>query len=192
ARRARVLGARCAVFAAPRPLGGDAASTGSLFRRPASPGQTRARSSSLVTTLPAAPASTDNTSSARLPSRTGTPSRQSSRRPRSNRNRPNLASSPLSVQITGDVQIDDVRVFLSGSQNFSAAGWTFVRWHGVNGGGADHDVIHLFGSDGANTITGSSENDIIQGFGGADILNGGDGNDTFGYAGTDQVVAGEV
>src|SRR5262245_14929283 len=28
-----------------------------------------------------------------------------------------------SVQITGDVQIDDVRVFLSGSQNFSAAGW---------------------------------------------------------------------
>ena len=40
-----------------------------------------------------------------------------------------------SVQITGDVQIDDVRVFLSGSQNFSAAGWTFVRWHGVNGGG---------------------------------------------------------
>src|SRR5262245_19118719 len=97
-----------------------------------------------------------------------------------------------SVQITGDFQIDDVRVFLSGSQNFSAAGWTFVRWHGGNGWGADHDVIHLFGSDGANTITGSSENDIIQGFGSADILNGGDGNDTFVYAGTDQLVAGEV
>jgi Ca2+-binding RTX toxin-like protein len=66
-----------------------------------------------------------------------------------------------------------------------------VRWHGVNGGN-DHDTIHLFGSEGANTITGSSENDIIQGFGGADILNGGDGNDTFVYAGTDQLVAGEV
>jgi hypothetical protein len=39
-----------------------------------------------------------------------------------------------SVQITGDIQNDEVRVFLSGSQNFSAAGWTFVRWHGASGG----------------------------------------------------------
>ena len=41
-----------------------------------------------------------------------------------------------SVQITGDFQNNnnDVSVFLSGSQNFSAAGWTFVNWHGVSGG----------------------------------------------------------
>jgi hypothetical protein len=57
------------------------------------PGQIRARSWSLLTTSPLAAASVANSSSARLPSRTGTPSRHSSRRPVSNRKRPNLTAA---------------------------------------------------------------------------------------------------
>ena len=72
------------------------------------PGQTRASSSSLVTTSPLAAASTDRMSSARLPSRTGTPSRDSSRRARSNRNRPNVTSSPLIARNQSSPRIQNI------------------------------------------------------------------------------------
>lgn len=57
-----------------------------------------------------APASTARTSRARLPSRTGIPSRDSSRRARSNRNRPNVTSSPLIARNQSWPRIQNISV----------------------------------------------------------------------------------
>jgi Ca2+-binding RTX toxin-like protein len=97
-----------------------------------------------------------------------------------------FAGAPISdsVQITGDSFQDFLTVRLSAPGSFSAAGWTFSSWT------AGVDGVGLIGSSGADTLTGTSQDDGLRGRGGADILNGGNGNDTFSYSVGD-VVAGE-
>src|SRR4051794_37500239 len=54
------------------------------------------------------------------------------------------------VAITGDGFANIFRVDLAVAGTFSAAGWTFSNWT------AGVDVIQLFGTNSADTITGSS------------------------------------
>ncbi len=80
------------------------------------------------------------------------------------------------VTIVGDAGVgglDQFRVRLSSAGSFSAAGWTFVNWDTGN------EILSLFGTSGADTITGSSQDDRFAGSGGLDHLIGGDGDDLF-------------
>src|SRR6266446_2893462 len=90
-----------------------------------------------------------------------------------------------SVNITGDAQQNLFQVDLLATGTFSAAGWTFSRWTGA-------DAVTIFGTSGADTITGSSGPDHIFGLAGADSLSGGNGNDEFEYNGPGHLVAGET
>ncbi len=85
------------------------------------------------------------------------------------------------VHITGDLETNEIKVYLSGS--FSAAAWTFTTW--------DSDFVQLNGSSNADTIIGSSQSDRITGGGGADVLSGGGGNDYFQYQAPAELAAGE-
>jgi Ca2+-binding RTX toxin-like protein len=77
------------------------------------------------------------------------------------------------VTIIGDDGVDQFRVRLSSAGSFSAADWTFVNWD--NG----TEILSLFGTSGADTITGSSQDDRFVGSGGLDHLIGGNGDDLF-------------
>ena len=85
---------------------------------------------------------------------------------------------------TETITIDMANTLFSNSiTTVDLSGWTFSNW------GGQGETISIIGHlDEANTLTGSSQNDIITGGdfndildGGAgdDVLNGGDGNDTF-------------
>lgn len=87
----------------------------------------------------------------------------------------------LSVTITGDAFTNTVTVNgITGT--FSAAQWQFSNWtSGV-------DALNFFGDGSANTITGTTQSDFIDGGGGADTLYGGLGNDSLsGAGGADQL-----
>jgi Ca2+-binding RTX toxin-like protein len=88
------------------------------------------------------------------------------------------------VHITGDGNSDQFNVIMAAPGTFSAAGWTFTSW-------TDFDRVLLQGSDGADTITGSSQSNSFFGGDGADTMSGGSTFDLFDYeAGTD-IEAGE-
>ena len=72
--------------------------------------------------------------------------------------------------------LNDIRVEMSASGSFSAAGWTMVNWN------SDDDFIFLVGSGGGDSITGTNVNDRLLGGGGGDQLNGGAGIDLASYA----------
>lgn len=59
------------------------------------------------------------------------------------------------------------------ASSFSGAGLIFSGW------GVGNDVVAIQGGAGADTITGTSQNDAIFGSTGADTLDGGDGDDVF-------------
>lgn len=86
------------------------------------------------------------------------------------------------VHITGDSNFDQFIVSIAGA--FSAAGWTFTSWPiGAR--------VLFVGSAGADTITGSSQQNTFFGGDGADTMSGGSDSDVFDYeAGTD-IEAGE-
>jgi Ca2+-binding RTX toxin-like protein len=63
-------------------------------------------------------------------------------------------------------------LIVENATNFSATLWTFANW-------AATDLVKINGTGGANTITGSTLNDIIAGGGGADTLDGGNGSDHY-------------
>lgn len=73
--------------------------------------------------------------------------------------------------------------------NFDGIGGSFSS-AGIDTTGAP-DPLALQGDNGANTITGGAENNLLVGFGGNDTLNGGAGVDTAGYLGsnTDYAIA---
>lgn len=77
------------------------------------------------------------------------------------------------MAVTGvDATTQTIEVF--NATNFSAAQWSFKTW-------AATDVLAIFGTTGADTIVGSSRNDMIKGTGGADALDGASGSDTYAF-----------
>jgi Ca2+-binding RTX toxin-like protein len=82
------------------------------------------------------------------------------------------------VNITGDQNHNHDRVVIFGATNFSASAWTFTNFDTF-----DHfGWLEIGGTDGNDTITGSSVTDIIRGSGGDDVLDGGvGGNDLVSY-----------
>ncbi|MCB1366338.1 MAG: M10 family metallopeptidase C-terminal domain-containing protein [Rhodobacteraceae bacterium] len=98
------------------------------------------------------------------------------------------ASEWLNVHIDGNNTLgaDDTIEITMTTSNLTLAGWTFEDWKSASAGANNTDRIYIWGSISANTITGSSEDDIIDGGGGNDTINGGDGDDILtGGAGTD-------
>ncbi|MBZ0129747.1 MAG: M10 family metallopeptidase C-terminal domain-containing protein [Rhodobacteraceae bacterium] len=98
------------------------------------------------------------------------------------------ASEWLNVHIDGNNTLgaDDTIEITMTTSNLTLAGWTFEDWKSASAGANNTDRIYIYGSISANTITGSSEDDIIDGGGGNDTINGGDGDDILtGGAGTD-------
>ena len=84
---------------------------------------------------------------------------------------------------------DTVIVNLDAATNFDASGWTFSGW---STSGSQNDRIIINGTATANTIIGSSEDDIIEGGDGADSIDGGAGIDTASYAGATAGVRAEL
>ena len=78
------------------------------------------------------------------------------------------------VEITGDDQANIIQVtYAAQGESFSAAGWQFQDWD------SETDVVFIVGiAGGDDTITGSSQNDLIAGGGGLDDIDAGGGNDT--------------
>ncbi len=93
------------------------------------------------------------------------------------------SSVALSLVITGSANIAaDAVTFLiidAGDFNLDASGLTFSNWESLTDpfSTENTDFINLGGNEGANTITGSSATDRLEGALGADILYGGGGND---------------
>ncbi|OJU09790.1 MAG: hypothetical protein BGN86_10610 [Caulobacterales bacterium 68-7] len=93
------------------------------------------------------------------------------------------------VVVTGSTGVDQV-VITGGSVNLSA--WSFASWTPA---GETGDIIHVQGSNGADTLTGSAQSDSLQGDatggnanGGIDVIHGGAGDDFLdGWGGADQV-----
>jgi Ca2+-binding RTX toxin-like protein len=83
----------------------------------------------------------------------------------------NGIANNLAVQGDGGFALITITMPAAGA--FSAAGWTFNNWNPLN------DQIQIFGTNGVDTITGSSQRDIIEGRDGADNLSGGAGDDLF-------------
>ena len=84
------------------------------------------------------------------------------------------AGLSLSLEVTGSTLQDIVWVNdVAGALDLS--GWTFVGWNPNQATGGD--TIQIFANGGANTLTGTSQRDIMRGGGGADTLMGGDGDD---------------
>lgn len=93
-------------------------------------------------------------------------------------------SSTLAVY--GDSQENHLHLRTGISGVIDISGWTFTNWQsGV-------DTISLDGSTGADTIIGSSQDDLISGGAGLDGMYGGGGNDRFLIGAFDQVEAGET
>jgi Ca2+-binding RTX toxin-like protein len=88
------------------------------------------------------------------------------------------------VHIIGDGNSDQFAVIMAAPGTFSAAGWTFTTW-------TDFDRVLLQGSDGADTITGSSGINLFTGGDGADTLTGGSNIDVFNYEAGSEIEAGE-
>jgi Ca2+-binding RTX toxin-like protein len=81
------------------------------------------------------------------------------------------------VALTGSAATNQVAVRLTAGGTFSAAGWTFINWiSSVN-----NEFVFLIGSTGAESLTGSSVDDVITGDVGADTMRGGGGNDQFNF-----------
>jgi Ca2+-binding RTX toxin-like protein len=94
----------------------------------------------------------------------------------------------------GPGQISSVRggdgdnlVTIEGASSLDLSGLALVNWNEPG------DRFIIFGTAAADVITGTEGRDSnIQGNGGADTLNGGDGDDTFRFLFSDDVVAGEI
>ena len=87
--------------------------------------------------------------------------------------------------VVGDGLADDDVLEVLNSTSINLAGVTFTSWNST-------DLIFLQGTNGADTITGSNQDDTIFGLLGADVLNGGDGNDRFEYVVPNFMAAGET
>lgn len=91
-----------------------------------------------------------------------------------------------SVTIVGDGYNNEVDIQIDSGAYFSAANWTIENWTPGN------DTFGFTGKSGAETITGTLLNDFFDGAGGADVLHGGGGSDTFQYRASTDVSVGEV
>nr|WP_245454889.1 cadherin domain-containing protein [Mesorhizobium sp. M3A.F.Ca.ET.080.04.2.1] len=91
------------------------------------------------------------------------------------------------LAIEGNQLQNNLAVDVAAGGTADGRGWTFSNW------GEGFDVVHFQGQvgDTSETIYGTSQIDWITGFGGADILMGYGGDDTF-YLHTDGTPAGEV
>jgi Ca2+-binding RTX toxin-like protein len=91
-----------------------------------------------------------------------------------------FGGNPISdnVTITGDGFANAVDVVLSQTGTFSAAGWSFNNW-------SANDSVEIIGTAGKDTITGSSQNDVIivDNPNSSSTLSGGDGNDVINIRG---------
>lgn len=113
------------------------------------------------------------------------------------------------MMVYGAWGLQDITVNLAaGDSSFDASGWQFANAGATSGSQSavwgrytytgpgmmngeevgGHDTIHLNGSAGNNTITGTSMLDIIDGGGGSDTLAGGGGNDFYVVDGGDTIV----
>jgi Ca2+-binding RTX toxin-like protein len=92
------------------------------------------------------------------------------------------------VAVTGNGQDNRFTVTLAGS--FSAAAWTFSSWTLSGSFSVPADLVSLIGGAGNDTITGSSQQNVIDGGDGADALTGGAASDSF-TARSGEVDAGE-
>ncbi|HTI88225.1 MAG TPA: carbohydrate-binding domain-containing protein [Alphaproteobacteria bacterium] len=85
-------------------------------------------------------------------------------------------------------------MFVNGDVTFSGVtgtGGTGGTGGGGTGGGSDTTANHIVGTDGADTLSASTGNNVIDGLGGNDTLTGGTGDDTLnGGAGDDVLRAG--
>ena len=95
----------------------------------------------------------------------------------------NQGQLPSNLAVTGVAGNQNINVTMT-TPSFSAASWTFTDWESF-------DKVGIAGTAGANTITGSSQNDFITGLGGADNMNGAEGGDTYQFL-TGDLVSGEV
>jgi Ca2+-binding RTX toxin-like protein len=83
------------------------------------------------------------------------------------------------VAVTGDDENNSLVVILTTASNFSAAAWTFSNWTVNNSFQVPIDRVTLIGTSGADTITGSSQQNFFEGGDGADTLTGGAESDDF-------------
>lgn len=86
------------------------------------------------------------------------------------------ASIANNWMVTGDNEINVIYVDMTLDAVFSAALWQFTSWPG-----SISDTLFFNGINGNETITGTSQIDIIEGGLGRDTLDGGGGNDVFVY-----------
>lgn len=98
-----------------------------------------------------------------------------------------IGDLPTDLVVTGSAGRDIISVILSTVEPFDLSGWTFVDWIPS----VSVDVIKVFATGGAQTITGSSQADQIFGGDGDDTIAGGDGDDgLFGQVGADTLTGG--
>lgn len=81
---------------------------------------------------------------------------------------------PSDFAVTGADGTDQTIFLTAGSNNFTAAGWTFTSWEAS-------DQLFIAGGNLAQTLIGSSQSDIISGTGGADTLDGRGGSDQYNF-----------
>ncbi|WP_167684739.1 M10 family metallopeptidase C-terminal domain-containing protein [Parasedimentitalea denitrificans] len=89
----------------------------------------------------------------------------------------------------GDDSDDTLRIDALSVPDVDMTGFTFQTWN--NDTYNDQDLIVVFGNGAANRFYGSSQHDVMNGFGGNDLLEGNDGNDTLdGGTGADTMTGG--
>jgi Ca2+-binding RTX toxin-like protein len=100
-----------------------------------------------------------------------------------------MAALPAALKIAG---LDTGALYITDATKFSAAKFAFVTADTTAPGIHGSPHVSIFGTAGADVITGSSSGDTLHGLGGADRLNGGGGGDVlFGDGGADVLTGGQ-